>query len=121
VAEDDPLSQMRSQVDSAYAAADRLVREAEAAARERAGGADVPPAGYEGERQQSERPAFADLQALAGLLETARTSLPPELARQLGEAARELLLALRALIDWWIARLERTPDAPVEVQDIPIE
>ena len=29
---DDPLSQMRSQVDEAYAAADRLVREAEAAA-----------------------------------------------------------------------------------------
>ena len=34
----DPLSQMRTQVDAAYAAADRLVREAEAAARERAGG-----------------------------------------------------------------------------------
>ena len=119
MAEDDPLSQMRSQVDAAYAAADRLVREAEAAARERA--ADVPPAGFEGERAHSERSAFGDLQALAGLLETARTSVPPELARQLAEAARELLIALRALIDWWIARLERPPETPVEVQDIPIE
>jgi hypothetical protein len=117
---DDPLDEMRSQVDAAYAAADRLVREAEAAARERAGD-DIPPAGYEGERAQSERSAFADLQALAGLLDTARTSLPPELARQLAEAAREMLLALRALIDWWIARLERPPESPVEVQDIPIE
>ena len=117
--EDDPLTQMRSQVDAAYAAADRLVREAESAARERAG--DVPPAGYEGERASSERSAFPDLQALAGLLETARTSLPPELAHQLAHAARELLVALRALIDWWIARLEREPAAPVEVQDIPIE
>ena len=116
---DDPLSQMRSQVDEAYAAADRLVREAEAAARARSG--EVPPAGYEGERTSAERSAFGDLQALAGLLETARTSLPPELARQLAEAARELLLALRALIDWWIARLEREPDQPVEVQDIPID
>ena len=116
---DDPLSQMRSQVDEAYAAADRLVREAEAAARARTG--DVPPAGYEGERTSAERSAFGDLQALAGLLETARTSVPPELARQLAEAARELLLALRALIDWWIARLEREPDQPVEVQDIPID
>ena len=35
MAEDDPLAQMRTQVDAAYAAADRLVREAEAAARER--------------------------------------------------------------------------------------
>lgn len=116
---DDPLSQMRSQVDEAYAAADRLVREAEAAARARSG--EVPPAGYEGERTSAERSAFGDLQALAGLLETARTSVPPELARQLAEAARELLLALRALIDWWIARLEREPDQPVEVQDIPID
>ena len=116
---DDPLSQMRSQVDEAYAAADRLVREAEAAARARSG--EVPPAGFEGERTSAERSAFSDLQALAGLLETARTSVPPELARQLAEAARELLLALRALIDWWIARLEREPDQPVEVQDIPID
>jgi hypothetical protein len=119
VAEEDPLSQMRSQVDAAYAAADRLVREAEAAARERA--SDVPPVGFEGERAHSERSAFGDLQALAGLLETARSSVPPELARQLAEAARELLIALRALIDWWIARLERPPETPVEVQDIPIE
>ena len=92
---DDPLSQMRSQVDAAYAAADRLVREAEAAAR-----APQPArcrrAGYEGERTSAERSAFGDLQALAGLLDAARTSLPPELARQLAEAARELLLALRA-------------------------
>ena len=116
---DDPLSQMRSQVDEAYAAADRLVREAEAAARARTG--EVPPAGYEGERTSGERSAFGDLQALAGLLDAARTSLPPELARQLAEAACELLLALRALIDWWIARLEREPDQPVEVQDIPID
>jgi hypothetical protein len=34
---------MRSQVDAAYAAADRLVREADAAARERIAGLPVPP------------------------------------------------------------------------------
>jgi hypothetical protein len=106
-------------IDEAFAAADRLVREAEAAARSRAG--DVPPSGYEGERTSGERSAFSDLQALAGLLEAARTSVPPEVARQLAEAMRELLLALRALIDWWIERLEREPERPVEVQDIPIE
>ena len=110
---------MRAQVDQAYAAADRLVREAEAAARERAG--EVPAAGFEGERAESERSAFPDIQALAGLLEAARSSLPPELAHQLAAAARELLIALRALIDWWIARLEREPEAPVEVEDIPID
>ena len=112
---------MRSQVDEAYAAADRLVREAESAARERAGEREVPPAGYEGERTAGEHSAFGDLQASAGLLEPARTSVPPEVARQLAEATREMLLALRALIDWWIARLEREPERPVEVQDIPID
>ena len=117
--EPDPLSEMRTQVDAAYAAADRLVREAEAAARQRAG--DPPPSGYEGERSAGERSAFGDLQALAGLIDVARSSVPPEVARQLAEAARELLIALRALIDWWIARLERVPEQPVEVQDIPIE
>ena len=117
----DPLSEMRTQVDAAYAAADRLVREADAAARERAGESEVPPAGYEGERTSAERSAFSELQALAGLLEAARSSVPPEVARQLADAARELLLALRALIDWWIARLEQEPQRPVEVQDIPID
>jgi len=119
VAENDPLAQMRTQVDAAYAAADRLVRDAEAAARERTG--DLPPAGFEGERVEGERSAFPEIQALAGLLEGARTSLPPELAHQLAAAARELLVALRALIDWWIARLEREPATPVEVEDIPID
>jgi hypothetical protein len=122
VTEPDPLSEMRSQVDAAYAAADRLVREAEAAARERASRAgDPPPSGYEGERTAGERTAFGDLQALAGLLDAARSSVPPDVARQLAEATRELLIALRALIDWWIARLERPVERPVEVQDIPIE
>jgi hypothetical protein len=113
---------MRSQVDDAYAAADRLVREAEAAARARSRSeGEVPPAGYEGQRTAGERSAFGDLQALAGMLEALRTTVPPEVARQLAEATRELLLALRALIDWWIARLEREPERPVEVEDIPID
>jgi hypothetical protein len=120
VTEPDPLSQMRSQVDAAYAAADRLVREAESAARDRAG-EGMPAAGFEGERAEREHSAFPDIAALAGLLQAARTSLPPELAHQLASAARELLIALRALIDWWIARLEREPAAPVEVEEIPID
>src|SRR4051795_10118093 len=126
---------MRSQVDDAYAAADRLGGGGEAGAPPRGGGGgaaagpgaaarrragDVPRAGYEGERSAGERSAFGDLQALLGLLEAARTSVPPEVARQLAEARRELLLAVRALIDSWIERLEPVPERPIEVQDIPI-
>jgi hypothetical protein len=39
---------------------------------------------------------------------------------RLVEALRELLLALRALIDWYLERIEHRRAAPAEVQDIPI-
>ena len=113
----DPLSDMRSQVDAAYAAADRLVREADTAARERAG---VPPRGFEGERTEAEGTAFGELQALAGLIETARARCRRSSHASSRGAARPAA-ALRALIDWWIARLEREREPPVEVQDIPID
>jgi hypothetical protein len=47
--------------------------------------------------------------------------VPPELQRRLAVALRELLLALRALIDWYLERAERRGAAPSEVQDIPIQ
>jgi hypothetical protein len=47
--------------------------------------------------------------------------VPPELAQQLADAVRELLMALRALIDWYLERLDRPSPEPVEVEDIPID
>jgi hypothetical protein len=49
-----------------------------------------------------------------------RDLIPPELQKRLAEALRELLLALRALIDWYLERSERRRAAPTKVQDIPI-
>jgi hypothetical protein len=91
----------------AYLAAERLVREAHERAQAAAGG-----------QQASPPPRAPDLTAL---LEAARGAVPPELSRQLAEALRELLIALRAIIDYSIARLEPPPppDEP-EVEDIPI-
>ena len=64
---------------------------------------------------------FGDLGALVRLLDSARGAIPPELARQLADALRDLLIALRAIIDWSIARLESDgPDEP-RVEDIPIQ
>jgi hypothetical protein len=112
----DPLEAVRE--------AERLVREAteraEATARE--GSADVPPHGFavpQGEPATGS--AFPDLSALAGLLELARGSLPPELSRQLAQALRELLIALRAVLDYSIERLEPGEPVAVQVEDIPIE
>jgi hypothetical protein len=46
--------------------------------------------------------------------------VPPELRHALTELVRELLLLVRALIDWYLERLEERRRAPVEVEDIPI-
>jgi len=98
----------------AYAEAERLVREAEAAARAAAG--EVPPNGW----NSAAGAAFGDLNALLKLVDAARGALPPELARQFADALRELLIAIRAVLDYSIERLERPPPAEPEVEDIPI-
>ena len=64
--------------------------------------------------------AGGDLDVLMQLVNALRDLIPPELQRRLAEALRELLLALRALIDWYLERNERRRAAPSEVQDIPI-
>jgi hypothetical protein len=91
----------------AYLAAERLVREAHARAEEAAGGKAPPP----------RTPPLGDVWAL---VDAARGALPPELARQLADALRELLIALRAILDYSIARLEPPPPDEPEVEDIPI-
>ena len=50
-----------------------------------------------------------------------RGVVPPELARQLADALRELLIAIRAVLDWYIARLEPSERQAPEVQDIPVD
>lgn len=79
-----------------------------------------------------------EIELALGLLGSLRDRIPPELQQRLAEAVREVLLALRAVIDWYLARTEPTegPDAagadaradaragpearPGEVRDIPI-
>ena len=95
-----------------YAEAERLMREAQRAA------GDVPPRGWEVPGADRPSSPFPDLVALA---ESLRGAVPPELARQLADALRELLIALRAVLDWYIARLEPPDRAPADVQDIPVE
>jgi len=61
-----------------------------------------------------------DARLLLSALAELRTRVPPELERRLMMATRELLLALRALIDWCVEHAERRTAPPAEVQDIPI-
>jgi hypothetical protein len=102
-----------------YEEAERLVREAQRAAEE-AAARSVPPRGWSVPGSEPLPPAF-DLSQLTALVESLRGVLPPDLARQLADALRELLLALRAVLDWYIARLEPAPPPDSDVQDIPVE
>jgi hypothetical protein len=121
-ARDDALGEVRARLDEAHAAADRLVREAQRQAEEAAGEPPpgVPPRGWDSGRGDA---AATDPQALLALLDVVRQAVPEELSRQLAAALRELLLALRALIDWYLERLGEPGErrTGVEVEDIPLD
>jgi hypothetical protein len=123
----DTLRRLERRLDEASAAAERLIAEAAASAARSVGGdrdqheSKPPPGGWQ-RRQDPNGAAGArdELEPLAQFLRSVRDLIPPELQRRLAEALRELLLALRALIDWYLERIERRRAEPVQVQDIPI-
>lgn len=61
-----------------------------------------------------------DLAPLFALLDSLRRLVPPELQHQINALQRELLLTIRALIDWYLERLDGRERAP-EVEEIPID
>jgi hypothetical protein len=140
----DALRRLEERLDRAAAAAERLLGDAVAAAGSSSGGGGeggsggeasgggggddgrpphVPPAGWQqpapdGSPGRGWRDSEVDL--LLGLLASLRDRIPPELQRRLADAVREVLLAVRALIDWYLERGERDRAEPRQVQDIPI-
>jgi hypothetical protein len=82
----------------------------------------VPPAGWDVPGRAEE--THAELDAFVTLLATLREVLPPELRAQLADLARQLLALVRAIVDWWISRLDEhagpPPTPPPPVEDIPI-
>jgi hypothetical protein len=116
------LRSVREHLDEAHAAADRLVREAQRQADAAAAGGpeQVPPRGWESARGE---PGTSELRALLALLEAVRGAVPAELGQQLATALRDLLLALRALIDWYLERLGEPapPSDRADVEDIPLD
>jgi len=65
-------------------------------------------------------PSLPDLSGLLLAFETLRSMVPRELSDQLTALLRELLLTLRALIDWYLERLDGGP-VEAEIEDIPID
>jgi hypothetical protein len=120
--DDDALRRLEARLDRASGAAERLIAEAAAESAARAANAfrRPPPAGWQAPEGEERATRGADVELLMHLVDTLRELVPPDLQRRLAEALRELLLAVRALINWYLERLERQRDEPAEVQDIPI-
>jgi hypothetical protein len=78
-----------------------------------------PPSGWQ-TTDGGTRGSTSELDPLVALVQAVRDLIPPDLQQRLIAAFREVLLALRALIDWYLDRLDRRREQGVEVQDIPI-
>ena len=115
---EDALRRLEERLDRASAAAERLMAEAAQAAT--SGQAEPPPAGWQVPEAETERRSDGDLEALIALARSLRDLIPPELQQRLINAVREVLQALRDLLDWYLERLDRQRAEPAEVQDIPI-
>jgi hypothetical protein len=81
--------------------------------------AEPPPAGWQAADDDA-RGSTSELDPLVALVQAMRDVIPPDLQRRLIAALREVLLALRALIDWYLERLDHRREQGAEVQDIPI-
>ena len=114
--EDDPLAALRERIRRTADAADRLAGEA-ATSRDAQG---PPPRTDE---------AAQEAQALVALVQLLRDLIPEELRQQILDLVRQVLKLLRAIIDWYLERLEAGPRRggagsasrePV-VEDIPLD
>ena len=113
---DDSLDALRGRVRATAEAAQRIASER------------PPPRGYDVPRRPADTLPSADLADLVLLFErtavlladVARGLVPGELRGQFSDALRELLVALRALIDYYLDRLNAPPPEQVEVEEIPI-
>ena len=131
------LRRLEERLSQASDAAERLLADAvRSAGRERAADPrapgdrsrtdeDRPPAsGWQMPRTDEEthvRGPAAEIETLLSALGLIRDLIPPEVLARVAAAVRELLLALRALLDYYLDRLDRPHPEPERVRDIPID
>jgi hypothetical protein len=116
----DALGRLEERLDRASEAAERLLADAADHVTRK-----PPPAGWQQPAAEEEAAGAAsglgaDADLLLALVAALRDRIPPDLQQRLAEAVREVLLALRALIDWYLERSEHRRSGPSDVEDIPI-
>jgi hypothetical protein len=108
----DALRRLEQRLTSASDAAERLIAEAARTAK-------PPPAGWQAPADQERR--GGDFEVLLQAVHAVRELIPPDVLARLAAALKELLLAIRALIDWYLERIDRRRASEVsEAEDIPI-
>ncbi len=108
----DALRRLEDRVGKASEEAQRLIDEARA---------KPPPAGWQAPASGGSRESVSsELDALISAVRSLRDLVPPEVMQRLAEALKEVLVAIRSLIDYYIERLERPREEPPEIRDIPI-
>jgi hypothetical protein len=114
------LRRLEERLSQASEAAERLIAEAARSGQR----TKPPPAGWQAPAADQEQPASSrppELEGLLQALQAARELIPPDVLERLVAALREVLLAIRALIDAYIERIDRHGDDAPEVEDIPIQ
>jgi hypothetical protein len=111
------IRRLEERLSQASDAAERLIAEAARSAQRRR----PPPQGWQTPPEAGE-PSASELELLLRAIGAMRDLVPPEVVARLAAAVRELLLAVRALIDAYLERFERQRRDPDDgVQDIPID
>src|SRR3954453_21357667 len=82
---EDPLDALRERIRATQEAAEKLAGEP---------------------RREGDEQTARGGPALVALLQTLRDVVPPELWQQVRDLIRQLLLLIRAIIDWWVDRIE---------------
>lgn len=111
------LRRLEERLGHATDAAEQLISEA-ADQRE---GRRPPPAGWQTPPREAAARPLPELDSLIAALASLRELIPPDVSDRLLAAIKEVLLALRSLLDHYLERLEREPAPRAEVQDIPID
>jgi hypothetical protein len=111
----DALRRLEERLTNASSAAERLIAEAA-----RSGERKPPTAGWQTPPEAERSRGRGDLELLIHAAQALRELIPPDVFERLVAALKEVLLALRALIDWYLERIDRRRAEPAEVEDIPI-
>jgi hypothetical protein len=109
------LRRLEERLSTASDAAERLIAEA---ARTGIRG-KPPPAGWQSPGSEERRDG-GELDTLIAAFAAVRDLIPADVLERLMAALKELLLALRSLIDAYLERIERRREEPTEIEDIPI-